>query len=212
MMFSSSELKTYALNKENYISISMDIPKVITKKDNAKADVAPKEKESVQEVQDVDVEDLFSDVWTKDIKKIKPKPKPKNSKRIKELQKKIKTSKKNDIESITEKINSLQEAKKSDQSTQASTGNEVNEYLAKINALVYQHFNPPQNTQGNTVKAVIELSPIGKVLDFRILNYSTNELLNQECDKIKGRLMRIVFPINPQNKSSRTIVLLTSKE
>jgi len=212
MMFSSSELKTYALNKENYISISMDIPKVITKKDNAKADVAPKEKESVQEVQDVDVEDLFSDVWTKDIKKIKPKQKPKNSKRIKELQKKIKTSKKNDIESITEKINSLQEAKKSDQSTQASTGNEVNEYLAKINALVYQHFNPPQNTQGNTVKAVIELSPIGKVLDFRILNYSTNELLNQECDKIKGRLMRIVFPINPQNKSSRTIVLLTSKE
>jgi len=212
MMFSNVESKIYALEKDNFISISLDMPKVVTKKDNNKVDVAPKEVESPIQKQEVDVDDLFSDVWTKDIKKIKSKPKPVNSKRLNELKKKIKTSKKNDVESISEKINTLKSSEKSDENTKSSTGNEVNEYLAKINALVYKHFNPPQNSQGNTVKAVIELSAIGKVLDFRILNYSSSEFLNKECDKIKDRLMRVVFPINPQNKPSRTIVLLTSKE
>jgi periplasmic protein TonB len=209
-MFSTNELKTYALNKDDFISVSVDVSKVVTKKDNTKANVAPKEIQSKKPTKDIDVEDLFSDVWTKDIKKIKQKPV--NSKRIKEIQKRIKTSKKNDVESISEKFNTLKDAQKSDQNTKTSSGNEVNEYLAKINALVYQHFNPPQNSQGNTVTAVIELSALGKLLDFRILSYSSSESLNQECDKIKARLMRVVFPINPNNKSSRTTVLLKSEE
>ncbi|RLA70493.1 MAG: hypothetical protein DRG30_09210, partial [Epsilonproteobacteria bacterium] len=111
-----------------------------------------------------------------------------------------------------EKIKNLDQSEVSDENNPASTANEVNEYLAKINALVYQHFNPPQNSQGNSVKAVIELSAIGKVLDFRILSYSSSNSLNQESDKVKESLKRVVFPVNPENKSSRTIVILTSKE
>ncbi len=210
MMFSSTTLDTYAMKKDDYISISLEIPKVVTKKSNKNVNTAPKEVAAPKEVQNVDVQDLFSDVWTKKIRK--QKVKPKDTKRILELQKKIKTSKSKDVESITEKIKNLDQSEVSDENNPASTANEVNEYLAKINALVYQHFNPPQNSQGNSVKAVIELSAIGKVLDFRILSYSSSNSLNQESDKVKESLKRVVFPVNPENKSSRTIVILTSKE
>ena len=49
-------------------------------------------------------------------------------------------------------------------------------------------------------------------MDFRILNYSPNSNLNDECDKVKNRLMGVVFPLNPQNKSGNYIIILTSKE
>ena len=97
-------------------------------------------------------------------------------------------------------------------SSKTSTASEVNEYLAKIQALVYEYFYPPQNSQGNSVKAVIELSAIGKVYDFRILRYSSNSELNSECDKIKERLSTVVFPKNPDNTSGTYIIILTSKE
>ena len=210
MMFKSTDLAIYAMKKDTYISISMEIPKVVTKKSNKNVSTALKGVAQPEKIQEVDVEDLFSDVWTQKIRK--PKVKPKDTKRILELQKKIKTSKSKDVESITEKVKNLDNSKVSDENNPTSTSNHVNEYLAKINALVYQHFNPPQNSEGNSVKAVIELSAIGKVLDFRILSYSSSDSLNQECEKIKSRLMRVVFPINPKNKSSRTTVILTSKE
>ena len=116
------------------------------------------------------------------------------------------------MKSISQKIKNFADIKQSDKNAKASSGDEVNEYLAKINALVYQYFHPPENSQGHSVKALIEISAIGKVKDFRILNYSSNENLNIECEKIKSRLMSVVFPRNPQSKSSRTIVILTSKE
>ena len=210
MMFSSTTIDTYAMKKDNYISISLEIPKVVTKTSNKNVNTAAKEVAAPEEVQEVDVVDLFSDVWTKKIRK--EKVKPKDTKRILELQKKIKTSKSKDKESITEKIKNLDQSEVSDENNPTSTANEVNEYLAKINALVYRHFNPPQNSQGNSVRVVIELSAIGKVLDFRILSYSSSDSLNDECDKVKERLKRVVFPLNPKNKSSRTIVILTSKE
>jgi len=49
-------------------------------------------------------------------------------------------------------------------------------------------------------------------MDFRILNYSANDALNSEVDKIKNRLKSVVFPINPQNRSFNTKVILKSKE
>jgi protein TonB len=76
---------------------------------------------------------------------------------------------------------------------QASSGSEVNEYLAKIQAIVYQHFNVPPNTQGQSAKAVIELDALGRMTDFRVLSYSSSEALNKEVDKIKERLKNVVF-------------------
>ena len=127
-----------------------------------------------------------------------------------ELQKKIKKSDKNTESKkfITEGIKNSQSIKEDP----LSSASEVNEYLSKINSIVYRHFYPPMNSQGHSVKAIIELDLYGKVIDFRILNYSANQYLNEECDKIKTRLMGVIFPQNPHNRSSRTIIVLTAKE
>ena len=58
------------------------------------------------------------------------------------------------------------------------------------------------------MRAVIELSPLGKVLDFRILDYSASDALNKEADKIKSRIQNIIFPKNPDNETARVLVVL----
>ncbi len=209
MMIRSSEIQTFALTKDNYISISMEIQPQSSK--SAKKSVQIPVESTVSEVsQDVDINDLFSDVWTKKIQK--KKAKPVDSKRIQEIQKKIKTTEENSVESLSEKIDSLDSAKLNQDNQPTSTASEVNEYLAKIQALVYRYFNVPPNSEGYSVMAYIELNSIGKVMDFRILTYSANDALNAEVDKIKNRLKSVVFPINPQNKSFSTKVILKSKE
>lgn len=199
MMLFSSKINSFALKKDNYISISLEtIP--VKKKKEKKVIKMPIVKEKVvevpQETPEVDIDDLFSNVWTKDIKK-------KAKKKVEKLQELQNKTTKEQTDSIKNNI---------DETKESSSGEEVNEYLAKIQALVYKYFHPPENSQGHSVKAVITLSPIGKVLDFRILTYSNNDALNQECDEIKSRLMSVLFPINPNNKSGNYTVILTSKE
>jgi len=211
MMLSSKTLNTFALKKDNYISVSIEIPVVKTKKikmtESKKQIIDPVEASS--ENSEVDINNLFDSVWTKKIKKNQEKNKKPNKRRIKEIQKKIKKTTKNAIQSETANLDKVQD---NDTNKIASAANEVNEYLARIQALVYKYFYPPQNSQGNSLKAVISLSSIGKVLDFRILNYSSDDGLNKECDKIKSRLMSVVFPINPQSKSDNYIIILKSEE
>ena len=171
------------------------------KKKKEKSVITPVKKlEPVVEEEEVDIDigDLFSNVKTQ---KIKKKPKKKQH-RIKELQNRPKDAK------SAQSKNSANDT----QTKESSSGNEVNEYLAKIQALVYKYFEPPANSQGHSVKAVIVLSAIGKVIDFRILTYSNNQALNDECDNIKSRLKSVLFPINPGNKKGQYTVILTSKE
>ena len=211
MLFSSSKIDAYALTKDNYISISLEVATVETKI-SKKAVVLPiEEPQSVSEAKEVDIGDLFSDVWTKDIK-IKKQEKKVDNKRLDQILKKIKTKEKNSVESVSQMIETNQADVSAEKNKKSSAGDEVNEYLAKIQAIVYKYFNPPTNSQGHTVQAVIELSALGKVLDFRILSKSSNMALNQECDKIKSRLVGVLFPLNPQNNSFSTIVNLKSDE
>jgi protein TonB len=222
----SKKNDSFAIKKDNYISVSIDMPKIETSsiKKNVESlkeidkkivvkDEAPKESTKVEEKKVRNVEDLFSQVWTKDIKKTQEIKKPTNDKRVlDEIQKKIKKSDSNRAESISQKIMSMDTTKRENENSKASTATEVNEYLAKIQALVYQYFKPPENSQGNSVTAVIELSSMGKVIDFRILTYSDNEALNRECDNIKERLLNVLFPENPSGRSSLHKVKLISKE
>ena len=210
MLFSSSKINSFALNKDNYISVSLDMTQTKSKQ-HKKSTTSSKVASQVPKItENIDVNDLFSDVWTK---KIRPtKIKSKNSKRIQEILKKISTSKENSTQQYTKKTNDNENIKSNEEANPSSTANEVNEYLAKIQALVYKYFNVPPNSEGNSVKALIELNALGKVLDFRVLTYSDNEALNREVDQIKERLVSVVFPINKQNKSTKTIVILTSKE
>ncbi|NOR57783.1 MAG: hypothetical protein GQ474_04595, partial [Sulfurimonas sp.] len=210
MLFSKSNIDIYALKKDNYISISLEMPKIQTS--TKKSVTTPVIEDSVIEPNDVNIDDLFSDVWTKKIKKTKKIEKKVDNKRLLEIGKKSKKIDKNSVKPVSEKSTDNSAVEKSDDSQKLSTANAVNEYLAKIQALVYQNFVPPPNSQGHSVKAVIELSAIGKVMDFRVLTYSNNSSLNDECDKIKDRLIGVLFPANPQNKSGNYIVMLTSKE
>jgi len=208
MMFHATKTKTYGYKKANYISVSIKMTKSKhSSKHKAPATASPSV--SPTSSKNIDVNNLFSDVWTKKINNSVKKPE--NKRRIEQIQKKISTTKKNNVESVTQKLNALKTTHASPEEA-TSAANEVNEYLAKIQDIVYQHFNVPQNSEGNSVKTVIELDPFGKLIDFRILSYSNNEALNQEADMIKERLKNVVFPVNPQNRSSKTIVILISKE
>ena len=221
MLFTSSKNHIFALKKDDFISISIDLSHTDSKNKSASVDKtleAPTvQEEQAQErdtqAQDIDVGDLFNKVWTKEIKKEKvQEEKTVDTKRFQEIQKRIKKARTQETESLSKKIESLTSDEGSDSKKSSSSGNEVNEYRAKIQAIVYKHFHPPQNSQGNSVRAVIELSALGKMLDFRILNYSSNQLLNAESDRVKSRLMGVVFPINPENKSGNYIIILRSEE
>ncbi len=208
MMLSSDKVKYFALKKDNYISVSIDMSSAnkSVKKQSVQKNAAPVEKK------ELNIDNLFNSVWTQSIKPTKEVVKKVNNKRLLEIQRKIDTSDEKKVDSISEKLKSIDRSKPADQESKASTATEVNEYLAKIQALVYEYFFPPQNSQGNSVEAVIELSAIGKVNDFRILRYSANSELNSECDKIRDRLMRVVFPEHPDNRSGIYKITLTSKE
>lgn len=208
MMLSSDKVKYFALKKDNYISVSINMASAnkSVKKPSVQKNAAPVEKK------DLNIDNLFNSVWTQSIKPSKEVEKKVNNKRLLEIQRKIDTSDEKSVDSISEKLKSIDRSKPGEQESKASTATEVNEYLAKIQALVYEYFFPPQNSQGNSVEAVIELSAIGKVNDFRILRYSANSELNSECDKIRQRLMRVVFPEHPDNRSGIYKITLTSKE
>jgi protein TonB len=170
--------------------------------------------ENIEE--NINIDDLFSDVSTKEISKADPKKREIDSKRYNEIARKVKTSKKKDVESISEKIKTIKTTKTSTESDSASSdssADEVNEYLAKIQAIIYNHFNPPQNTQGKFAKVLIELSAIGKMVDFRIIQPSDSVSFNEELKKIKRRLEGVVFPKNPHNKNFwRTVTIKSDKE
>ncbi len=213
ILFNNTKTKTYGMKKKNYISVSIELPqpKIKQTRSAKKSYTAPTVTKTTKKIEDIDINDLFSDVWTQKIDHKKKKPKKINAKRLAELQKRIKTTKKNDVEKTADNILGL-DATKSKEKLSESAGNEVNEYNAKIQALVYQYFHVPPNTAGKSVEAVIELDPLGKVLDFRILKYSNSQALNEEVDRIKSRLKNVIFPKNPQNRSAQIRVILISQE
>jgi outer membrane biosynthesis protein TonB len=217
MMFYVNSTKTYGLKKDKFISISLkDIktkPRIDKKKSSKKQKKVKKKilRKKIDTInEDLDVDSLFDNVWTKKISTKKRKKKV-DAKRIQEIEKSLDLdSKLSDISKNNSDKKTSQNAKTENEKT--SSGEEVNKYLAKIHAIVYDYFYPPANSEGNVVVAVLELSALGKVTDFRILNYSGNEALNDEVDKIKQRIKNVIFPKNPQNKSQRIIIKLIPED
>ena len=211
MLFTAKKLHTYGLTKKQYISISLEkipthsfhrSPKPLQQQKAEKKQ--HKKRDSVDAVsEDLDVDSLFNNVWTKKVDTHKKAKRKVDAKRIAEIEKSITTPE------LSNQRNEQKSSEKKNRSTKAaSSAEEVNEYSAKIHAIVYDHFYPPPNSEGEQVKAVIELSPLGKVLDFRILNYSASEALNEEADRIKERIKNIVFPKNPDNERARIVIIL----
>ena len=166
-------------------------------------------------VHEADVSTLFSKVFTKsaDSKKTDKKVNIDKS-QLQKLTKKVDTLSKNNVASLTQKIENTKFSKASVQVTSqsSSTGAEVNKYLARIQGLIYDNFFPPSNTQGQTGKVVIKLSSDGTVLDFRIVSYSGSDLFNAEVDRLKRRVMMLKFPQNPDGRSENYNITLVAKE
>ncbi|MDY0117281.1 MAG: TonB C-terminal domain-containing protein [Sulfurimonadaceae bacterium] len=221
----SSKTKIYALKKDEHISISLTISpekKKAAKSQNKTIETPPleipqeelaEEKSEVANVQELNIDDMFSSVWTKDIKKEIQKEKKPDTKRNQEIAKRIKTIDTDTAKPLAKKVEEISLDKGKDtKNEETSSGNEVNEYQATIQALVYKHFQPPVNSSGHVVEAVIELSAVGKMIDFRIISKSSHQLLNEECDKIKNRLQSVLFPKSPKNKTERYVIKLIPEE
>lgn len=222
----SNDVKSYALQKDDQVSISVNMASIQV--DNVKKSIdKPVEKEVekpiVKEVpneeavvktekKEINIDNLFSQVTTKDIKKDDKKVEKELDKRVaQELSKKSTKAQENQVESLSSKMEKINSQVKSDKATKASTGSDVNEYRATIQALVYENFFPPENSQGKAALAVIELDAFGKMIDFRILTYSGDSLFNAECDKIKNRLKTVLFPKNPDGKPGTYKIQLMSE-
>jgi protein TonB len=233
-LFFEQESKSYALTKDNSINVSlvMDTPKknidkkvekepATVKEEQPKEIEAPVKKEDTETkeketpIQEADVSTLFSKVFTKSSDSKKTDKKVNIDKRqLQKLTKKVDTLNKNDVASLTQKIENTKFSKASVQVTSqsSSTGAEVNKYLAKIQGQIYDNFFPPSNTQGQTGKVLIKLSSDGTVLDFRIVSYSGSDLFNTEVDRLKRRVMMLKFPQNPDGKSGNYMITLIAKE
>ena len=105
MLFSSKKNNVFALKKDNYISISLDnsLSNVKSFKKNLKSHhKVSKSISSSLPSPEVDIGNLFSDVWTKKINKKKIKKNINENKRFQEIQKRVKTLKTKDVKDISE--------------------------------------------------------------------------------------------------------------
>ncbi|MEA3372586.1 MAG: TonB C-terminal domain-containing protein [Campylobacterota bacterium] len=223
ILLKSDQVKSYALKKDDYIAVSINLPltkpsRHDTKKPAPKPIVKP---EPVQppkaEVPQTapDVSSLFSDIWTQ---KVSTKPKKDvakvDSKRLSAIEKRIKTTKSEKSLEASEKIKKLDLKRPSVElvGSSSSSASEVNEYLARIQAFVYEHFYPPMNSEGNSAKIRLRLDSFGKMKDYRILAPSGSPAFNNEVDLLKKRLKSVTFPRHPKRESITIDIILTVEE
>ena len=214
--------KSFAMTKADYISVSLsNIPLQKSSRDLTEKPAmtikepaaAPKPAEAPKVTEDVST--LFDDVWTQDVtaKKV-TKKQPTESKRLGAIEKRIKTSKKSDSTAASEQIKSLKLARPSVAvvGSSASAASEVNEYYAKIQAIIYNHFYPPVNSEGSSAKVYLSFDASGRVVRHRVLVGSGNSLFDAEVDALLQRIGGISFPKPPEGKGLEVQIILTAEE
>lgn len=222
-LVSPSKIEQFALTQSQYVSISLDMA---TPRPSIKPE--PKPKPQVQQEQPVppeevkqnveqpqsapDISDLFS--------KVKPEKMPKKTEdttkkleALNALEKQVSSHTKNTPQ-FTDKVKNTVLVTPSVKivSKSGSTGPLVNEYHAKIQALIYANYFPPSGTQGQSARVRIYLDALGRLTGYRVMGYSGNTLFNSEVDSLKERLRGVSFPINPDGKDSVIEIILTAKE
>jgi len=217
----------FAMKKDNYISVSLNAVPVKPSKNDAKpdpkptpveppkAEPEPEVAEATPEPVNTDVSSLFDDVWTQsaDTKVVKKVEKV-DAKRLAAIEKRIVTKKSQKSQKASESIKALSLVKPSIEvvGASASTAPEVNEYLAKIHALVKSKFYPPASTEGESAKVRVKFDAYGKLTGYRVLVYSRSTMFNEEVDHLQKRLARMKFPENPDKKSISLEIILTVEE
>ncbi len=226
-----SSIDTFAMQEDNYISVSLNMDMVIPTKNDAKPDPEPtpvqetipepepepavEEIESTPEPVNTDVSSLFDDVWTQSADtKVEKKEEKVDTKRLAAIEKRIKTKETKKSQKASDRIKTLELVKPSIEvvGASASTAPEVNKYLAKIHAQVKAKFYPPASSEGESAKVRVKLDANGKVTSYRVLVYSGSNIFNEEVDRLKSRLQRMTFPKNPDGKSISLEIILTVED
>jgi len=226
-----SSIDTFAMQEDNYISVSLNMDVVIPTKNDAKPDPQPtpieetipepapepavEEIESTPEPVNTDVSSLFDDVWTQsaDTKVVKKEEKI-DTKRLAAIEKRIKTKETKKTQKASDMIKTLELVKPSIEvvGASASTAPEVNKYLAKIHAQIKSKFYPPASTEGNSAKVRVKIDANGRVINYRVIVYSGSSIFNEEVDRLKSRLQRMTFPKNPDGKTISLEIILTVED
>ena len=226
-----TEIKTFAMQEDNYISVSLNMDMVVPTKNEAKPDPKPtieqevipepepepsvEEMETTPDPVNTDVSSLFDDVWTQsaDTKVVKKEEKV-DSKRLAAIEKRIKTKETKKTQKASDKIKTLDLIKPSIEvvGASASTAPEVNKYLAKIHAQVKSKFYPPASSEGASAKVRVNIDANGHVTSYRVLVYSGANIFNEEVDRLHSRLKRMTFPKNPDGKSISLEIILTVED
>ena len=226
-----SSIDTFAMQEDNYISVSLNMDLVVPTKNDAKPAPEPTPKqeiipepepepaveeiESTPEPVNTDVSSLFDDVWTQSADtKVEKKEEKVDTKRLAAIEKRIKTKETKKSQKASDKIKTLELVKPSIEvvGASASTAPEVNKYLAKIHAQVKAKFYPPASSEGSSAKVRVKLDANGNVTSYRVLVYSGSNIFNEEVDRLERRLKRMTFPKNPDGKSISLEIILTVEE
>lgn len=220
---SSTKIEQFALTQSQYVSISLDIAtpkssqtpetKVEEQLPEVKPTPAPEEKPQEAPAQSVpDISDLFSNV------KVQKTPKKvddsiKKMEALTALEHQVNERNKNNPQ-LAEKVKNTALVKPSIKivSNSGSSGPLVNEYHAKIQALIYANYFPPSGSQGQSARVRISLDASGSLTAYRVLSYSGNTAFNSEIDWLKDRLRNVAFPPNPDGKNAVIEIILTAKE
>ncbi|MEN8146793.1 MAG: TonB C-terminal domain-containing protein [Campylobacterota bacterium] len=226
-----SSIDTFAMQEDNYISVSIDMDLVVPTLNEARPDPKPTPKQeiipepepepAVEEIEstpdpvNTDVSSLFDDVWTQSADtKVEKKEEKVDTKRLAAIEKRIKTKETKQSQKASDKIKTLELVKPSIEVVGASvsTAPEVNKYLAKIHALVKSKFYPPASSEGESAKVRVNIDANGNVTNYRVLVYSGVNIFNEEVDRLKSRLQRMTFPKNPDGKSISLEIILTVED
>ncbi len=222
IFFARSELK---IEVPESIVVSLDVqepqqeeamaePEVVEAREEAptiKEIVASTTPEVSKPTKEKSVDSLFGEVKAQKQEQVKALEAPKeiDKKIFDELGKKVDKSSQAEAESVVKKIENI--SKQVDVKN-SSTKKDSDEYLSKIHATVYNNFRPPKNSAKSIAVAIIEISAMGRLIDFRIVSYSNNSALNSEADRIKSRLQNQLFPKNPDNSNVKYTINLIPEE
>ncbi len=206
-------LISFAMKKDTVVTISLDNLKTkkIVKKNRPQPKSSPKPK-VVEKTSTPDISSLFASVNAKKVQKKKKVEKVKINKEIlKKLNKKAESVEKNKIVDANEKIKELDFSKvEIPQEAQSdSTADEVNEYYARVQALVYDNFFPVNSQDSAKVKICIGSN--GTLLRYVVVQYSNSTAFNSEVDSVKDRLASVSMPKPPSEKNSCFALRLTAK-
>lgn len=217
VLLAQKETKSYGLKKDQFVSISLDMALPTTKmsKKDMTQPAPPKQEASVSkpEASKADISSLFSNVSAQKIVYKKEAPtKTVEDTQLAQIQKRIQTTQKRES-TLSEKLESLEmTATPSGGKPSASSADEVDAYMAEIQAIVYERFFPPPNTEGQVAIVRVWLDASGKLKDWRVISYAGNTFFNQEVDRIKSRIATISFPKNPKGVSMSIDIKLVAKE